>query len=417
MAVGVGERDSVGRVAGTASPSCSVVVVGAGPYGLAAATHLHREGLDVRVFGEPMGSWARHMPAGMLLRSLWGASHIADPDHALGLDAYEVDRRLPHEKRIPLERFVDYGRWYQERAVPSLDRRRVELVEQNANGFHVLLEDGEELHSGRVVVAAGIVPFAWRPPDLAALPRDLVSHSSEHSDLAGFGGQRVLVVGGGQSAFESAALLHEGGAEVEVLVRRAVFWHTEVGHVDTDELRRRLLLYAYWRTAVGGPRSSWIAAYPSLCRLIPRETRARFSYRLTRAACAYWLRPRLAAVKVTEGRSVDSASDRGGRVVLRLSDGSTREVDHVLLGTGYRIDVSRYAFLPPELLRRIRTWNGSPLLTGGFESSVPGLHFLGETAAASFGPVLRFVCGTWAAARGVTRGIVGRSAPRAGFTW
>jgi thioredoxin reductase len=420
VAVGLREEERhsrASRVRSSPSASFDAVVIGAGPYGLAAATHLQHAGVDVRAFGEPMASWDRNMPAGMLLRSLWNASHIADPEHKLGLDVYESELRLTHEKRIPLARFVDYGRWYQQRALPSLDLRRVVLLQQSAAGFRLLLDDEEELDADRVVVAAGIMPFAWRPPVLAAFPQELVSHTSEHSELSRFRDRRVLVLGGGQSAFESAALLSEAGANVEVVVRRPIFWHTDIGHVGADESKRRLLLYAYHRTAVGGPRSSWIAARPSLCRLMPRERRAHFSYRLTRPACAYWLRSRLTNVCVTEGAAIVAASEGGGRVRLRLSDDSTRDVDHVLLGTGYRIDVGRYDFLSPELLGRILTWNGSPVLSRGFESSVSGLYFVGETAAASFGPVLRFVCGSWAAARGVTRAIVGRGAPRAGFTW
>jgi hypothetical protein len=266
------------------------------------------------------------------------------------------------------------------------------------------------------VVAAGIAPFAWRPPELDALPPELASHTSDHCDLDVFAGRRVLVLGGGQSALESAALLTEAGAEVEVLARSAIFWHSEPnpGNARTSGGLRN---YAYLRTALGGPRSSWLSAMPAVCRLMPRSSRQRFTYRLARPAGAYWLKPRLANVTITQGCTVVSASRRDGRAVLGLSDGSTREAHHVIAGTGYRIDLSHYGFLTPNLLERIRTWRGSPLLSPAFESTVPGLHFLGETSAVSFGPVMRFVCGTWAAARGLTRGIVGRRAPRAGFTW
>ena len=91
--------------------------------------------------------------------------------------------------------------------------------------------------------------------------------------------------------------------------------------------------------------------------------------------------------------------------------------DHVLLATGYRVDLERYRFLDRALLRQIRTLDGAPALGKGLESSVDGLHFVGLTAARTFGPVMRFVCGTWGAARAVTRGIVGRRAPRTGFSW
>src|SRR5215210_5256957 len=186
---------------------CSVVVIGAGPYGLSAAAHLIRAGVNVRVFGEPMESWTRHMPNGMLLRSRWEASHIGDPDHKLGLGSFEAASGLGRTEPVPLARFVDYGRWFQEHAVAGLERRRVARVSPDTHGFRVELEDGDALRAERVVVAAGIVPFAWRPPQFAGLPPALVSHTADHADLGVFERLRVAVVGGGQSALESAALL------------------------------------------------------------------------------------------------------------------------------------------------------------------------------------------------------------------
>src|SRR5215212_5501644 len=131
----------------------SVVVIGAGPYGLSAAAHLVRAGVNVRVFGEPMESWAHHMPAGMLLRSRWEASNIADPDHALGLANYEAASGLERAEPVPLARFIDYGRWFQERAVTGLDRRRVARVSPDTHAFRIELDDGEALRAERVVVA------------------------------------------------------------------------------------------------------------------------------------------------------------------------------------------------------------------------------------------------------------------------
>src|SRR5690348_13926276 len=81
-----GHAGGGGSMAGT-SP---VVIIGAGPYGLAAAAHLRAAGVEARVFGEAMAFWARQMPAGMLLRSYWDASHIADPARDLTLDAYDA---------------------------------------------------------------------------------------------------------------------------------------------------------------------------------------------------------------------------------------------------------------------------------------------------------------------------------------
>ena len=395
----------------------SVVVVGAGPYGLSAAAHLIRAGVSVRIFGELMESWVYHMPNGMLLRSRWEASHIADPDHKLGLGNYEAAFGLEREVPVPLARFVDYGRWFQEQAVPGLERRRVARVSPDAYGFHVELDNGETLSAERVVVAAGIVPLAWQPPQFAGLPETLVSHTADHGDLGVFEGRRVAVVGGGQSALESAALLAEAGAEAEVLVReRDVIWlppEEPVG--DTGDAG--FFSNAQRKVAIGSPRTAWLAAWPGLFRQLPYRVREPLRYRMVRARGSDWLRPRLSRVPITTGHSISSVSPRGDELMLRLDDGSTREVDHLLLATGYRVDLARYSFLTPELVGRIRTRDGSPLLSAGLESSVRGLHFLGAPAARSFGPVMHFVAGTWASARELTRGVVGHRAPRAGFSW
>ncbi len=393
---------------------CSVVVIGAGPYGLSAAAHLMHAGVSVRVFGEPMESWARHMPAGMLLRSSWQASHIADPDHALGLGSYETATGLERADPPSLERFVDYGRWFQERAVPDLERRRVSRVSPDSHGFRVELDDGETLSTERVVVAAGIVPFAWRPQPFAGIPPALVSHTADHRDLGVFKGRRVAIVGAGQSALESAALLVEAGAEAEILIRqRDIYWLPNWELIDDTGL----LWYAHRKTHLGGYKSSWLVARPGLWRRLPHRMQEPLFYRITKPGGAAWLKPRLSQVQITTGRSISSASADGDELVLKLDDGSVREVEHLLLATGYRVNVARYAFLAPELVGRVRTSNGSPVLASGFESSVPGLHFLGAPAAQDFGPVMRFVCGTWASARELTRRVVGRRAPRAGFSW
>ena len=155
----------LGRSKGTKSvnsksSNCYAVVVGAGPYGLSSAAYLRAAGVETRVFGEPMAFWENQMPAGMCLRSNWGASHIADPKQELTLDAYCRQKGNHISKPIPLDRFVDYGRWYQSQAVPDLEKRNVRSIDLDARGFKVVMADGEEFTSRRVVVAAGISPFA-----------------------------------------------------------------------------------------------------------------------------------------------------------------------------------------------------------------------------------------------------------------
>src|SRR5438552_17494915 len=90
-----------------------VIVVGAGPYGLAASAHLRGAGANVRVLGKPMSFWMRHMPKGMRLRSPWAASHIADPAAALTLDDFEPGRGERIDPPVPLSYFAAAGPRFQ----------------------------------------------------------------------------------------------------------------------------------------------------------------------------------------------------------------------------------------------------------------------------------------------------------------
>jgi FAD-dependent urate hydroxylase len=376
-----------------------VLIVGAGPYGLAAAAYLRQiKGLTVSIFGEPMRFWRTAMPAGMLLRSSWAASHIADPHAALTLDTYKVSSGNHLAAPITLERFVDYGMWYQRAAVPDVDPRKVSMIESQNGKFHVTLDDGETFIASKVVVASGISAFAARPAPFDHIPAALATHTSEPLDLSRFARKRLIVIGGGQSALESAALLHELGAEVEILVRRAnvhwLGWKERLGPASD-------LLYA--PTDVGPPGVSRVVAVPGLLRRLPRNVQNRLRVLSTRPAGARWLRHRLQGVPISTRTTVVSAAPVNGKVTLNLSDGGTRVVDHVLLGTGYRVNVARYSFLGPRILQHLRLVDGFPCLGRHLESSIPGLHFLGAPAAWSYGPLMYFISGTKYAAAALFR--------------
>ena len=193
------------------SAQCDVVVIGAGPYGLSAAAYLRAAGVETRVFGEPMAFWQKQMPAGMCLRSNWGASHIADPRAELTLDEYCRQNGNQISKPIPLERFVDYGRWYQRQAVPDVEQRQVRSVEVDGRGFRVLWRTASNSHLGALWSQRESARLRARPAEFASIPSALASHTSEHNDLRKFKGQRVVVIGAGQSALESAALFKEAG--------------------------------------------------------------------------------------------------------------------------------------------------------------------------------------------------------------
>jgi cation diffusion facilitator CzcD-associated flavoprotein CzcO len=376
-----------------------VVVIGAGPYGLSVAANLLAGDVPTLVFGRPMEFW-KGMPRGMLLRSSWSASSFASLGRRFDLDHYVEATRASLTRPLPLEDFIRYGLWYQGQLVRHVDETYVRQVEVNGSGFEVELQDGRTLRAGQVVVAIGISSFARVPEFARELPRELATHSQEHANLGVFLGKSVAVVGGGQSALECAALLHEVGAQVELLARREIIW---LRFNDSPSRTRRL---AHAPSDVGPPGLSWLIHFGSLFRRLPEKVRNRVADRATRPAGARWLRDRvIGKVPLTETVSVVRAQPRGDRLRLELSDGTERLVDHLVLGTGYRPQVERLSFLGANVRRRLEVCDGFPRLTGGFESSIPGLYFVGRLADRSHGPICRFVSGAEPTARRVAAAI------------
>ena len=372
---------------------CDVAILGAGPFGLSAAAYLQRiAGLDLAVFGDTMAFWKHCMPEGMLLRSAWSASHIADPDSALTLDAFRAAVRKGFAAPVPLRQFVEYGAWFQRHAVPKIENRTLSRIDVQPSAFALTFAHGPLVKARRVIIAAGLAAFAHRPAPFTGLPSTLVSHSSAQPHARFLSGKRVAVIGSGQSALESAALLHEAGAEVEIIMRRAsIHW---LGWKERLLSLGPLARMAVSPADVGPAGVSRIVALPDLFQCLPKSLQERLHLLCLRPAGARWLRQRLFAVPVTPGCGVISAKIQNSSLRLVLSDSSVRQVDHVVLGTGYRIDVSRYPFLSSAIKNNLKTVRGFPVLNRSFESSIPGLHFIGAPAAESFGPLMYFVSGT-----------------------
>ncbi len=392
------------------APELEVAVIGAGPHGLSAATHLRRAGVRAQVFGGPMAFW-RSMPEGMMLRSNLSATNVIEPIGPLSLASYAGATGVQLVQPLPLSDFISYGSWVQRTAVPDLDERQVTALERTAGGFSLDLDDGERVRARRVVIACGIAPFERMPEGFDRLPPDRISHTAHHHDLRAFGGLRVAVVGGGQSAFECAALMGErGAAQVEILVRAPAV--VCLRRHSVKKVLGRLGPIVYAPTDVGPLWYSRLVAKPDLFRRLPRGAQGRIANRSIRPACSHFIRVRLGEVRVSTGVEVVGAGADGDALRISLSDGGIREVDHLMFGTGYRVDVTRYAFLGEGILAEMRRVDGYPVLGRGFESSVPGLHIVGAPAAWSFGPIMRFVSGSWYAGRAVARSIAGRSSGR-----
>ncbi|WP_053851592.1 FAD-dependent oxidoreductase [Streptomyces sp. NRRL B-24085] len=394
-----------------------LLVVGAGPYGLSIASHAAAAGLRLRVFGRPMASWRDHMPRGMFLKSEPWASNLSDPKGRWRLDRYCADRRAAarHGEPIPVETFAEYGLWFARNAAPEVDERTVTRVTPCPGGFEAVTEDGQVVPARTVALAVGVIPFVEIPPALRGLPASLVSHSSHHHDLSRFRGRDVTVVGGGQAALETAALLAEQGTRVKVLVRAdRLVWN------DVPPPWER----PWWQSARAphsglgcGWRNWFYAERPGLFHRLPESTRTRLAATALGPAGAWWVRDRVeGTVEVLPGHEVAAArSVRDGagvrlEVVHRGGDGpellSALETDHVVAATGFTATCDRLTLLSPDLRAALVTSSpGSPRVTSAFESSHAGLFLAGLITAPGFGPAMRFVHGAAYTAQTLVRGV------------
>ncbi len=385
-----------------------IAIIGAGPYGLSLAAHLRRSGRSFRIFGPPMQFWAHHMPRGMCLKSEGFASSLYAPDAQFTLKDYCAENHIPYADiglPVRLEIFIAYGLEFQRRYVPELENVQVASVAKADGGFELTTVAGEVARVRQVVIAAGIKNFAHLPTQLAGMPADLVSHSSQHGDLSGFKGRKVAVLGAGASAVDLAALLDQTGAKAELIARRGSIDF----HNPPKERRPIIERLRAPRSGLGvGWRSRMCTDIPMVFHAMPQSLRLRVVDRHLGPAPCWFVRDSVVGrVPMHLGATLTGAHAEDGRVRLavkqRTGEDKMIEVDHVIAATGYKVAVSRLGFIDEALRSRIGNVAGTPILSRHFESSVPGLYFMGAAAANSFGPLLRFAYGANFSAKRIAR--------------
>lgn len=376
---------------------CEVAIIGAGPFGLSIAAHIGARGVPYRIFGKPMGTWATQMPKGMLLKSDGFATNVYDPKGRHSYDKYCREKGVPYaDLGTPptAESFIDYGRAFQKDLVPHLEDRIVTALESGADGYVLKFADGGECRARLVVVATGISYFGRIPPKLEAMRGPRLTHASEHHDLSVFRGKKVIVIGAGASASDVAGLLHIEGADVHLVCRKLIAFGEKMRlpRPLMDRLREPT-------TAIGPNWKSWFFVnLPLVFRKLPQAKRLRLTSTHLGAAPGWFAKAMvMGRVTLYPGQEPIAARDTGDGIELTLANdvGEERKLqaDHVICSTGYRPALSRLPFLGKPLLSRIESFEDYPVLDSWFESSVPGLFFVGAPAAPTFGPLVRFACG------------------------
>jgi lysine/ornithine N-monooxygenase len=340
-----------------------VLVIGAGPYGLAAAKAARDQGLSTRIVGRHMAFWRENMPAGMFLRS--GPDWHLDHAHELTFQRY-LDEQQISEDPIPLAVFLGYSEWFTTQAGLFVEDAHVRVLRSRAGHFVAETTNGS-IEARQVIAAPGIAHFT-NTPEWATEGE----HTCDLVDFAGFSGARVLIVGGRQSAYEWAALLSEHGAEhIDVVHRHPKPRFAKVSWSFVDPLIDRTLAQRGWFRTL--PRSE-------------QDAIARRFWEVGRLTLEHWLEPRLKRVAIHAGTPT--------------IDPSAYNPDRIVLATGYKADLDRVPYLRPL---RLATRNGFPILDEAMQSSLPGLYLPGFTATQDFGPFFGFVKGAPAAASLVAR--------------
>jgi cation diffusion facilitator CzcD-associated flavoprotein CzcO len=367
-----------------------LLVIGAGPYGLAVAAHAKGAGLSVVVVGELMAFWKHNMPRGMLLRS--GLDWHLDASGVHSLQAFLEHRRIPRTaaEPIPVEMFRDYAEWFRQSKNISVQSLRVNRLCRVNGQFEACCDNGETIRARRVVAAPGLAPFANLPDELsAAVPGDRMAHTATLVDFRGFAGKRCLILGGRQSAFEWAALMIEQGVEsIDLVYRHDTPRFAIADWSFTDAMIDSTLRVRGW-----------------FRRLDPSEQQAihRRFWSVGRLQLEPWLWPRVNRRNVRLWPNTQVTGLRAtphGSIETRLDRGDSIFVDHLLFATGYRVDLSRVTYLAEDVQSgRLRVDDGFPALDEDFQSTLPGLYIVGQPSIQFFGPFFGFVRGCIASAR------------------
>lgn len=380
------------------STELDVAVLGAGPYGLSVAAHLAGKA-RVRVFGRPMQTWRKLMPADMLLRSDWDSTSLSAPMGQGGLTHWQQDTGIERTEPIPLSMFLRYANWFQERFVPDVDCSNVAQVEYDNGVFRLETVGGGSITAANLIVAPGVIPFSFVPEALRSVGAPRVTLAIDPHEEESVSGLRVAVIGGGQNGLEAALrALRAGARSVDVVVRSSVHWFADhEPYHERGAIGTRLYRLAYPIVGFGPPPINRIVLYPDLFARLPESVRQRINKRLLRAGGSPWMREQLVnSVHFHEGCVVSGLDDRADAIRIVMNNRPPLNVDRVIVACGFKFDRDRMSFLAPSVRNRIQTRSntGWPVLTRSMESTCRGLYLLGYPAEGQFGPLSRFVEGT-----------------------
>lgn len=364
-----------------------VIIIGSGPYGISIAAHAAAHHLSYKLLGYPMDFWKNQMPQNMFIRTPHDLVSFPGPKGRLTIQQYAKETNTKLESPLPRTVFVAYAFWFAKKAGVEFTSELVETLSYNGESYSVITESGLRLNARNVVIATGIKDFKYVPAVFNALDTEAVSHTLGHTGFDQFKGKDVVVVGSGQSAWEAAALLYESGSNIHLVYRRE-------------------------EPVYGGNRSAEIVlrgignVFYKLPRLFKKKL---LKIGAETVPIARFLRPYVEGkVPQIPHVRIERAESVNGKAHLHLSNGSQMIADHIIVASGFKIDVSKLNFIDPQLKASILTEEDRafPKLNPHFESSSKGLYFAGALSSHSHGPTFRFILGLGKTSKTIARSIL-----------
>ncbi|MBL0385604.1 NAD(P)-binding domain-containing protein [Tumebacillus sp. ITR2] len=359
----------------TEKDTLDVIIIGAGPFGISLAAHAVANDLNYKLFGYPMDFWKNQMPQNMFIRTPHDFVSFSDPKDEWTIHRFADETETEIITPLPRTTFVQYGIWFAEKAGVEFTPKLIHQVELTDNmEYRVQTETGSVFYARNVIVATGVEHYKYVPEILNALPSSVFSHPSGYTDFNKFQGQKVAVLGSGQSAWEAAGLLHIAGAESELLYRRD---HANYGGSYQSEIDLRELGNIFYELPIEQKSQEWGHSPGSVAHFLRPYVEGKV--------------PELGGVQIT---SVSLTLD--GRAKIDMSTGESREFDHIISATGFHINLDRVPFLNQELREQIERedrFEQFPKVDEHFQSNLSGLYFAGPLSSHSHGPTFRFILG------------------------
>jgi cation diffusion facilitator CzcD-associated flavoprotein CzcO len=356
-----------------------LIIIGAGPYGLATAAYARQAGLDYLVLGRPMAFWRANMLDNLVLRSPpeW---HV-DPTGKYTIAAFK-DQFLRNGSSdfFTKDNFLSYIDWFCKGHDIVANDVSVRRVKKSGSIFEI--DAGSQRFFARnVVVATGLRQFRHFPAELLSLTEvGRATHTSDHADYDFLEGKSVLIVGGRQSAYEAVKELSNSPDTMVHVSHRHLLPSFEASDWSwIDETVALLLENPRWFSDLA------LEAQRSMEQRFWLEGRHKLEPWLAEAVA----RPN---VDIHPSSHIVSVTSNGERIHVDLSDGASLSVDHLLCATGYKVDLDRVEILR-ELVPQVATADGYPTLDSSMQSSISNLFFSGLFCTRRFGPIFGFALG------------------------